>query len=337
LKIVIVLDSLEMNGGSSMFLEMVGGFRKYYPNHEIVPLVISKTGLHGRKELTNRDHSVSYGCGRIPSMSYEMFSEQQEDILRGASVVIHHRLECTRAVKFPIPYIVINHTVQKYERIAQFKNANRIISVCKYLKKITRKHAHSKVILNGVENDYIKDVEPAALPGRFKTGRCHRLYGLKFIDDSVPFLNKLRIKGHRHYVLGPRRPTTKGIVQFVGPVFDRNKKMSFIKNFDVYFYDTQIKEGCSMAILESMAAGIPVVCRPLGGNKELVLDGVNGFYYDKYKEAGKILVELGTNKKKLDNLKQATADDFMKRLHVSHMLNKYIDLIKKILWDRLNA
>ncbi len=36
-------------------------------------------------------------------------------------------------------------------------------------------------------------------------------------------------------------------------------------------------EGCSNSIMEYMACGLPVVCSEGGGNRELVLDGVNGF------------------------------------------------------------
>jgi glycosyltransferase involved in cell wall biosynthesis len=35
-------------------------------------------------------------------------------------------------------------------------------------------------------------------------------------------------------------------------------------------------ESCSMALLEAMAAGVPVVASHVGGNAELVTDGTNG-------------------------------------------------------------
>jgi glycosyltransferase involved in cell wall biosynthesis len=40
---------------------------------------------------------------------------------------------------------------------------------------------------------------------------------------------------------------------------------------------TSLKEGCSNVLLESMAAGVPVVVTDVGGNGELVEDGVTGF------------------------------------------------------------
>jgi len=40
---------------------------------------------------------------------------------------------------------------------------------------------------------------------------------------------------------------------------------------------TSIKEGCSNVVLESMAAGCPMVATAVGGNPELIEDGVTGY------------------------------------------------------------
>ncbi|MDD4939899.1 MAG: glycosyltransferase [Candidatus Omnitrophica bacterium] len=43
------------------------------------------------------------------------------------------------------------------------------------------------------------------------------------------------------------------------------------------FVNSSIREGMSCAILEAMAAGLPVVATDVGGNAEAVMDGVSGF------------------------------------------------------------
>lgn len=65
----------------------------------------------------------------------------------------------------------------------------------------------------------------------------------------------------------------RGEEVFVGETPDT---ASFLATVDVSIL-TSLKEGCSNAILESMAAGKPVVVTDVGGNPELVEDGVNGF------------------------------------------------------------
>lgn len=327
MKILVVIDSMELNGGSTMFLEMVRALRKYHSEHNIIPLVISKTGQYGRKNLISKDMMQSYECEVVPSIKYEQFKERKwiQD-----GIIIHHRLQCTRPLKVSSPYIVINHTVQSPHRMAGFKHANAIVSVCKHIKKTAIRHVNSYVILNGIENDFIDDVDSAKLPGDFITGRCHRLHACKFRKTSIGFLNDIPIRGHKHYILGPHAVKKSGCVQYMGPVFNRIKKISTIKAFDVYYYDTDIKEGASAAILEGLACGVPVLCRPLGGNKELVKDGVNGFYFSNYEEASSILKELSSDKQFLLRMKSQVKEDFKKRLHVRHMINQYVTLITKM-------
>jgi glycosyltransferase involved in cell wall biosynthesis len=96
-----------------------------------------------------------------------------------------------------------------------------------------------------------------------------------------------------------------------------------IKAFDVYFYDTFIKEGASVAILEALACGVPVMCKPLGGNMELVKHGVNGFLYHDYAEAQRFLKMLASDRGRLVALKQSTQTDFANRLHIKRLVKEY--------------
>jgi glycosyltransferase involved in cell wall biosynthesis len=57
--------------------------------------------------------------------------------------------------------------------------------------------------------------------------------------------------------------------------------------------DTHAAEGCSNAIMEYMACGLPVVCTDSGGNPELVEDGVTGFLVTP-KDVGAVVSALRT-------------------------------------------
>ncbi|HZN56271.1 MAG TPA: glycosyltransferase [Candidatus Polarisedimenticolaceae bacterium] len=47
-------------------------------------------------------------------------------------------------------------------------------------------------------------------------------------------------------------------------------------SFDTYVHFSKEREGCSNAILEAMACGLPVIATDVGGNRELVVDGTTG-------------------------------------------------------------
>jgi glycosyltransferase involved in cell wall biosynthesis len=68
----------------------------------------------------------------------------------------------------------------------------------------------------------------------------------------------------------------KGVVQFVDgrvevlPIVRRAEFGVLLSN------ETLRREGCSNAIMEYMACGLPVVCSSGGGNAELVVEGESG-------------------------------------------------------------
>ena len=86
-----------------------------------------------------------------------------------------------------------------------------------------------------------------------------------------------------------------------------------------------------MAILESLAAGVPVLCKPLGGTPELVINGVNGFIAKDRQMFLLRLKQLATNHEMLAKLKEQTVQDFNNRLHVRHTACKYMQLFEWLL------
>jgi glycosyltransferase involved in cell wall biosynthesis len=64
-------------------------------------------------------------------------------------------------------------------------------------------------------------------------------------------------------------------VSFLGPVRGAAKMTAF-ERADVFVLPTYHLEGLPYALLESMAAGVPVIATRVGGIPELVADGING-------------------------------------------------------------
>ena len=55
---------------------------------------------------------------------------------------------------------------------------------------------------------------------------------------------------------------------------------ALLSGFDIYFQPSRW-EGMGLAVIEAMAAGLPVVASKVGGHKESIQDGVHGFLVDR--------------------------------------------------------
>ena len=72
------------------------------------------------------------------------------------------------------------------------------------------------------------------------------------------------------------RVTSMGLAGVVELTGVRDDIGALLAEIDVSVL-TSLKEGCSNVVLESMAAGCPLVVTDIGGNSELVEDGVTGY------------------------------------------------------------
>ena len=122
------------------------------------------------------------------------------------------------------------------------------------------------------------DEHIVGMVARFVPQKDHRL----FIEIAKKMLEKRR---DTHFLLvgdGRLKPEIEDLVRrsrleknihFLGLVNDAHRYISLM---DISVL-TSLYEGCSNVILESMAAGRPVVATNVGGNVELVEDGKTGF------------------------------------------------------------
>lgn len=55
----------------------------------------------------------------------------------------------------------------------------------------------------------------------------------------------------------------------------RNDVVDFYQAADVFVFPS-LREGLPVAVMEAMASGLPIICTPIRGNTDLVIDGKNG-------------------------------------------------------------
>ena len=107
----------------------------------------------------------------------------------------------------------------------------------------------------------------------------------------------------------------------------RNDVLRLIELFDVYACSS-ISEGISLSILEAMASGKPVVATRVGGNPEIVSDGVTGFLVparDPEQMASKMLALLRNRR-----LAKQFGEEGRRTTYENFNLNKMADSYQKI-------
>jgi len=341
IRVAHVIESLGLGGAQTMTFELVDALNRYQGKNCINKLVYVPFRTKTISEEMVKSYGVSYDT--IPRPELKSYCKHTN-----VDVVVQHRLAVSKCLKPYLPsktkYVLVNHTWHSLFNMRRLTMCDLYVSVCQFLDKKTKwlkeiNGTRRFPILNGVENDYIDKIKSRRLDGDFITGRCHRLVFTKFHDDYIGWMGKdlsKTIKGHQHYILGSSGKAKylckkSKVCNYVGPVMNRKNKMSYIKAFDVYYYETYQHEGASMAILEGLASGVPVLCIRYGGCPELVKNGVNGFVCRDRMQLGAILKDLANDPKKLKKLKESTKEDFDKRLHIRHTSSKYMQLFEALM------
>ncbi len=318
--IVHIIGHPGTNGGTVSLAQIVTGL-KNYENVESDVIVVNSGG---KSSTTNLELFESNGATIKDYQDTAYFISQGH---QPYDIIVQHRL--AGAMSLPSlgkPYIVVNHTSQLPQEMKRFTNADAIVYVSNYLWKQARvlPPAKSHVIINGIENPTGITGNTELDNGLFNTGRCHRLSADKMPHGSIPVL--IPIKGHKHWVIGNAKRKTMGTIEYLPTISNQSEKLAYIMALDLYLYDAQIAEGTSMAVLESLSCGVPVLCRGKPGTDELVFHKRNGFIYNIISDAVKRINQMKSDNSALLAMKQQTLADFDQRLHIRHCVKKYADL-----------
>lgn len=98
-----------------------------------------------------------------------------------------------------------------------------------------------------------------------------------------------------------------------------------------------VQEATSIACLEAMASGVPVIASNIGGLSELITDGFNGYLVrenDEHKLAAKIMNVLGSDSEKI--VKNAY-DNLMENHSSTGVVKKFIRIYNGVIMPKLNA
>lgn len=196
-----------------------------------------------------------------------------------------------------IKLIIHDHGI--FERIDSFifykwlaKDVDKFIAVSDYTKKgilsiNNRLKRKIEVVYNGVDRNKfrINSVSLRKKKNEIVIGIVGRLYKVKGQEYAIKAI--AGFKDVRLVIIGGgpneaylknlcKELNVEGSVDFLG---ERKKVSQLISRFDICL-NTSIVENNSIAILEYMASGKPIIASNKGGNPELIRDGENGLLTD---------------------------------------------------------
>ncbi|WP_031427743.1 glycosyltransferase family 4 protein [Flavimarina sp. Hel_I_48] len=165
------------------------------------------------------------------------------------------------------------------------------VGVSKYtvqeLKKDFGNHIESKctVIYNGVVIEDIKEREQSNQPPRFvvvshlrkSKGIQDLIKAVTLLPDSIRKILKIDLYGEGSYRKELEQRAEKEDVSINFNFKGSSSRISSVfYNYDYLLHPTHM-ECFSLTLLESLAANVPVITTPVGGNLEIVEDKINGF------------------------------------------------------------
>jgi glycosyltransferase involved in cell wall biosynthesis len=149
-----------------------------------------------------------------------------------------------------------------------------------------------------------------------------------------------QISGIRLVLLGdgPDRQALSSLSRTVG-LDGRVEMPGFVKDvervlacLDVYVHFSREREGCSNAILEAMASGVPIIATDVGGNRELIENGVTGVLVAEEDVDGvaETIVRLGRDPELRRRLGAAARESACSRFSVPRMVAATQELYESV-------
>lgn len=349
--IVHVIDNMGIGGAQSMMFELYHALHKHYSDY-CNQFVISSENRSSDDVFVSTSkvecvklQNASFIAGRIASLH--------------KPIAIYHKL-ASSLVDIPkyikakgVPVIAVNHTLYNSRQWnkADARCCDVLVAVSKHMMELTKKwypKIKQYTYIHNATNKFRYDpiVPEKREKGKLITGRSNRICGWKHSEQWMTWIKDVHLPLKMvHDYLGGRVTARsynstkvspkfikgrRNVIRMLGNISDFDTKVSIMKGWDLFLYETNREEGISMAILEALACGVPVVCSDHYGNKEIIENGVNGYIFKDKREATSILSHLCNNPQELEELKRKTSEHFVKHLDAKYAAEKYVQLINGV-------
>jgi len=132
-----------------------------------------------------------------------------------------------------------------------------------------------------------------------------------------------------------RKARELGVAERVEFLGDRSDVARLLRAADIFALPTNW-EGFPISILEAMRAGLPIVASDVGGVREAVVDGVNGFLLERGDSAGfrRALERLLTDESLRARMARESRRMFEENFTASHMFRKTFRIYRRTISAR---
>ena len=365
MRILHIIDSLEMGGAENVLIGLAGGQRKEGHEVTVLQLLKAKNSTVANKMIAS-DIKVAWlqksGCVYNPLLIFKISKWlKRYDIIHVHLfpalywVAIANGMSRSRT-----PLIYTEHSTDNRRRDNKilhfidgkvYQHGYKMIVACaeKVLEKYRQAFpnvGHVCYVNNGIDTQLFRDALPYSKQellcvddSCFVVTMVARFMNMKRQDTVVEAISLLPEKFHAVFVGGSEEDSglariktlaeRKGVLNRVHFLYSRKDVPRILKSSDVVVMASDY-EGLSLSSIEGMAAGKPLVATDVDGLREVV-DGAGLLFENRNsKQLADILLQLAEDKAYYDNIALRCVERAV-NYDVNEMVQKYLCVYKKSL------
>jgi len=147
-----------------------------------------------------------------------------------------------------------------------------------------------------------------------------------------------KYKNLEFQIIGAYKPSVEEGVPFVNKTWSLDSEIEDLQEFDIGIMpmpDNDWTVGkCAFKIIQYMAVGIPAVASPVGMNKEVIKDGVNGFFASTCQEWCEKLSTLIESSDLRENMGENGRRTIEERYSLKINAPRFLNILKKALKEK---
>jgi len=182
-----------------------------------------------------------------------------------------------------------------------------------------------KIYVNNKIN-YKNEIKKIIVIAAYKNSKGY-LDLIKLAEILNSYFLKIDCYGYGDYKKYQSLKIKKKLTNITFKKFDKNLKRK-IKSYDLLLHLSK-REGLPVSVMECLYNGLPVICYEIRGNKDLIIDGYNGFFVKSYKDVPNRIFYLNLEKSIFYKMRINAFNSISKNFSNAEINSKICKIIKK--------